>query len=399
MGSGESKSPLWFLSAVAVVAVYLLGRFVFVHYLSLDPPIPTDFKVYWVMSERLASSESIYNPNDGSPFKYSPIFAYVFYYSLYLLPIKLAVSIWTSCGILLFLVPLAWFGTYLIRQSKNGARVAALVVLSIFLSWRGFLETLSYGQVDLILGGLVLSIFIQVFRPRSILSRALLWSLIFSVKPQFALLLPVAVMTFGWRDGAAAFLVSALLFFAPWIWMGSEQFNQVLLDWYAVLSTQHLTYPVATPLNQSIGAVAARVLERVEWFNIFTLIGIIVFLLSNLYLWRVTKKLRHAGVFTAEKKLALLCIGLSGYLLFSPLSWRWNVFFWIPIVAVVSTFPRPYYKLLPWMILTFVTLGPVANQLQVFHDDFVSFFGIYMFATLLLGVRLLFDIRRVDGQL
>jgi hypothetical protein len=78
---------------------------------------------------------------------------------------------------------------------------------------------------------------------------------------------------------------------------------------------------------------------------------------------------------TRGLEFELMALGMSGYLLFSPLSWRWLVFFWVPIA--LTRMERPRVSLAIWALLALATRVP-------FPNDGASAWGVFTWASLAL---------------
>src|SRR3954466_5153231 len=79
---------------IALVALYLALRFGPLWYFNADSRMPGDFYVSRVAAERMIAGQNIYVPGDPSPFKYSPTFAYLFRYTVFLLEENFSPAFW-----------------------------------------------------------------------------------------------------------------------------------------------------------------------------------------------------------------------------------------------------------------------------------------------------------------
>lgn len=375
----------------AGVALSLSLRFGLFWYLEPASRIPGDFQVYWVAAERLSAGLPIYQPTDTSPFKYSPTFAYLFRWCLFSLNQKLAAAVWMAASVLAFFGALLVLGSRLVARAGNPGQLVGAAVVAIALSWHAILETLSYGQVDLSLGAALVVILLPATggqRDRSNGSkalRALLWGLILMVKPHLALVLASACVAFGWREGLRAAIATSAFLVLPALWLGPARLMALFGEWWNCLRVQQDAAFMTGNINQSLAAVLTRLMDRPQEFGALSALAVLAYLaLISLFRPVLRRRWGARGGISPETKLALLACGLCGHLVFSPLSWRWGVFLWIPIVAIVASLQRSPLKLLPWLVLATACVGPIASWLGLGRDDQVSFLGLSCWASLAL---------------
>jgi hypothetical protein len=149
----EGDFPHFFGLCFLIPSVLLIYRFGWLLWLGPTGSMPGDFAVCWHAVERLISNQPVYQATDGSPFKYSPTFLYLFKSLVFLGHGNQSAAGWITASVLLFFGGAAlWiFRTPSLRSRPRA--VLAAFGLGVILGWRGFFETLSYGQVDLILQG------------------------------------------------------------------------------------------------------------------------------------------------------------------------------------------------------------------------------------------------------
>ncbi len=369
----------------AGVALTLSIRFGPVWYLEPASRIPGDFHVYWVAAERLSAGQVLYQPTDSSPFKYSPTFAYLLRGSFFLLEQKLAAALWMAMSVLAYFGALIALGRRLVVRASNPGQLVSAVIVATAFSWHGLLETLSYGQIDLVLGALLVLISpgpighsAHRSRPGQIL-RALLWAGVLMVKPPLALVLIPACLAMGWREGMRAAIATAVVLLIPALWLGPGALAELFGQWWTCLSVQQDAAFMTSNINQSFAAVLARLMVRQEEFGALSVLGVATYGALTLLLGL---RLRPLSGRSPEVRLGLLAFGLCGYLVFSPLSWRWGVFLWIPVVAIAAVLQRLPWKLLPWLAIAFVSTGLVASWIGLGVNNQVSFLGLLCWASL-----------------
>ncbi|OFZ20118.1 MAG: hypothetical protein A2X94_09410 [Bdellovibrionales bacterium GWB1_55_8] len=374
---------------LSLLGFYLALRFGPLWYLKADARVPGDFNVYWIAAERLSQGQRIYWSTDESPFKYSPTYLYLFRYSFFFLEHRLAAALWTTLSLITYFGALLRLGGRLLIKTDLQRRVLAALCVGVALSWQGFLETLSYGQVDLLLGAGILWITASTLddsrrgTSRSSLFRVLLWALILIVKPHMLLILLPACFAFGWRECLSVLSATALMYVVPALWIGPTALLDLFREWFLCLREQQDYIFMIGNINQSMGAVTARLsgqLSAVGTFNTL-FVGLYLVLSATLFVLRRNR----FGDGSKEEKLCWLAYGVSGYLLVSPLSWRWFVFLWVPLVAIMTYVDKKTLTpLLAWALLAVLTKKGVSPLLGVNFPDWVSFVGLYMWASFVL---------------
>jgi hypothetical protein len=287
------------------------------------------------------------------------------------------------------------------KKQKFEQRILLSIVLGIFLSWRGFLETLSYGQVDLLLGAGLLWITSSTIDSRkegargSAIFRVFLWALLLTVKPHMALILLPACLAFGWKECLRVLALTLVMYLLPTLWIGTDSMITLFREWIACLREQQGVAFMTGNINQAVGAVLARLSDQLESVGLLGALGILIY--ASVFGILALPNIRHSlcKEQSTEVKLCWMTYGISGYLLFSPLSWRWFVFLWVPVVAIISYLEEQSIKLLSaWALLAVLTNGAIAYLLGLSAADRVSFFGLYMWASCVLFLVTIVQLRK-----
>ncbi len=321
---------------ILFLSLYFFFRFGIHFFLNDSSRIPKDFFVYWVTSQRLETGESIYQVSDGSPFKYAPIFAYFFRYTFFLLNQKLAAGIWMTGSLIFFL--LSWHHWIQFLYSKiiprNDPRPFIFTLIGVAIGWKGFLETVSYGQIDLFLLGACL----LAFSPSDKLKvgfRTLLVGAILSIKPQLAILGLPFLMIFGLKQTLLAAITTFIFYSLPFLFLDFSETTTLFQSWVVVLQKQS-SEVLSNHINQNIGAVAARITGNVSSAGHFIYGGLGILAIFYLFLlFKHLNKISWTSNRASQKKEVFFWIsfGLSSYLVFNPLSWRWLTFLWVPLLV------------------------------------------------------------------
>lgn len=345
--------------------------------------LPGDFLVYWRACERLVAGASYYLPSDSSPYKYSPTFTYLFRGTFYLLPP------WPSAALWMLLSVFTFFGGFYAMAAKLLARAArpgfflGLVVLGTVLSWRGFLETLNYGQADLFLAGGFFFIVASGLSAGRAVWRALIWALLLITKPHLGVLFLPAAFAFGWREGLRIAGVTLAAYLVPTLWLGPVGLLELFRAWANCLLVQQDIVFLTNTLNQSLGAVAARVFGVPALAGNFIAGFLAVYLLALGILAALAgKDSWWRGPREERVRLAWFGFGLAAYLAFSPLSWRWLIADWAPVLALAAALETRVRFYLPWLAAALLSQKFVAEPLGLAAQDQISFYGFYALGSL-----------------
>ncbi len=275
-------------------------------------PLPTDFLVYIKALERVNAHQNPYVEADTSPYKYSPGLLAV----AQVLPAYPALAWMTFSSI--SLLGLAWIFFSALR--KIPAKHALLLPLGLMISWKGILETLDYGQMELLILGLsVLAAEGVAKRPiaAGFLAGALPWIKL----PWGFLIVPLILFP---QSSRSRLLLTFGFFLSAFAWgillpvssFGISSSWDYTLAWIQLLKVQpqHL---FTSGMNQSIWISSQR------WVSPsgLALAAATCFVLFLFY--RLFKALR-----SSEKQGSTALIWISPWLIFiqliNPLAWRWG---------------------------------------------------------------------------
>jgi len=381
------RSRLLLAAVLAVLAAYLAARFGVAWYLNPGSRMPGDFEVYWRAAERLVSQESIYVPADASPYKYSLAFAEAFRFTFFLLEARLAAAVWMTLSVLGFFGVLYVYVRRLLPLARSPLYAVGALFASIALSWSGILETLNYGQVDLLLVAGAMG----AVATSSVAARAAIWAAILAVKPHWGMVFLAVSIGGGAREFLKLSAAAALVYLAPIAWLGPSGWAGSLAEWVTCLRVQQDAAFMTSHLNLSLAAVLSRITGWTEGVGTLSAIGIGLDLVG--LGWLLALRLRQGE--SLRFKLVALAFGLTGYLLFSPLSWRWFVFLWCPIVVTYASLGPRELGLTAWAALAFLARFRFFGALSA--ED-VHFAGVRAGATVALFVVLAEQVRGVDRQ-
>jgi hypothetical protein len=323
----------WLSIFFIVFSAYTVFRF---GYYSVQWPgmTPNDYAINHRAAERFLNGQELYQPNDPSPYKYSPTFVFFFVNTLNRLPIKTAWFLWCILSIVPFFVG---FYRLLTRAFPKITTLelqpALLILFSLAAFWHGYLEHFSYGQVDFILFALWLMAFDLDCSNDDSTSRNTLISLLISasllIKPQSAILLAFFLMQRKFKLLALTTLLTVILLFLPYPFWGGRLFVY-FAQWKNCIEQQSIELLTGN-LNQSLAAVLARISHHTSsmmtWAKGFIALG------ASACIVFTYRKPLEASV---EAKARLFCVCASLYLVLSPLSWRWLSFYWLPLGVVLG---------------------------------------------------------------
>ncbi|OFZ84032.1 MAG: hypothetical protein A3K03_10330 [Bdellovibrionales bacterium RIFOXYD1_FULL_44_7] len=283
--------------------------------------MPADFAVYFRAAiERVPSGANPYDSFDLSPFKYSPGVLAI----LTFMP-RSYVGSWfafSSVSILCLTAALLLGSTY-----KTRKEVIALLI-GIAISWKGFIETLDYGQIEFVI--LLFSVLAAWFA-----SSRPFWSGFFAgflpwIKlPWGFLALPFFIISYlrGGKRSSLAFLAghfSAALFWGiiiPGLVFGLTKTYQFYLSWIDLLKVQPKELYL-TDMNQSIWIAVSR------WTGLSQLPSALLVLVIVVPL--VILLIRRL-ISDSQSPLKPAFFWLSPWLLLNqminPLAWRWGSVF------------------------------------------------------------------------
>ena len=369
----SNRSKWLLLSGLSFIFCLLAYRFGPLWYSEGSSPLPGDFQVYWLAAKRWVEGSPIYLPSDPSPFKYSPSFAIFFQTTFFQLNPRLAAALWNVASVLAYLGSLGFLGIRLLNRVERPGRIALGMLAGIALSWHGFLETLSYGQADLFLGSawvFMMATFLSA--PSGWIARSLLVACILAVKPQFLIALVPLVLVLGKRELLAAALCTAALYLAPAVTIGPQALIHQIQAWIDCLRVQQDSAFLAANINQSAASVLARWLGRPEWVGVLGALGVLGFWLGFGKSATRSGLHRRTGTLPGDAALGFFSLALAGYLLFSPLSWRWLTFLWVPLCTSVLALGAPMRTLAPWAGLALLTQSRVSQWVGQWLNEWLG---------------------------
>ena len=333
-------------AALLVLAAILIIAAVFTHKVSRKMP---DFEVYWKAAVRARAAEPLYRIEDEHfQFKYLPAFA-VLAIPIGLLPLHAAKAVWftTSVALLLVLIVLS------IRMLPDARRPRWLLVVSaIVVMGKFYGHELVLGQVNLLLGVLVVGAVVSLRAGRERVGGALL-ALAVIVKPYAVIFLPWLAARRRMPSVAtvAAGLIAALVL--PAVVYGFEGNVRLLGEWWRTVADS--TAPnLLNNDNVSAAAMWAKWLgpgDRAAWLA--TMTGAILLAIAALVFVR-----RRSVPFPEGLEAAFL---LTLIPLLSPQGWDYVFLLATPAVLLLVNFAREIPT--PLRIATMVTLLTIGLSL------------------------------------
>jgi len=297
--------------------------------------VPGDFAVYHQAWQRVSAGQNPYVTTDPSPYKYSPGILTIMgglEKAVGSTSIDRAWFVFGSFSILLLAVGLLSGD----RFRSNASLVALL--LGLILSWKGILETLDYGQLELIIFGVAMLATVSL-RRASPISGLLAGTLPWIKLPWVLLAFPLIVILLM-RKGTKLSRFFSGYFASCFIWgaalpamvYGSERAKELSQAWIALLKAQpeSLYY---SDINQSIWITANRWISQWPALGLgdspeALLIGVgIAALILGLVVGRMTQKTAERGQSVQFSALAAIAPWLLLTQLLNPLSWRWGSVF------------------------------------------------------------------------
>lgn len=316
--------------------------------------VPADFQVYFQAVERWRAGLSPYDASRMMTYKYSPGLLGAFI-ALFAGAVT-AGEAWLRFKALSLLV---WAGTLATIWPRRNVRDLLWLALGLLWSWKGLLEALDFGQLEIIgIAPLLLGFHWSTRRP--LLAWACAACLPFLKLPWLVASLGMALAArrswrTGWAVSAAVLALAGAL--VPWVVFGGGA-GQAYADWVQVLGLQSSEILVTEPANQSLSAVSGRLLGQ-AWLGL-ALAGA----LGAWQLWRY----RHGGhgpVLYASglSWLALLCLA-------SPLSWRWASLWFVELpLGLAQQWHRRKVRILAAVLAAswLLTQNPVVQALGLQH--------------------------------
>ena len=285
--------------------------------------LPKDFAIYLKSLERLTQELSPYQTTDEHPFKYAPGTLLFFQ----LLPENAQIAWWiTKLLSLTGLCAVLWSMSYSLTQVSYLIRLA----IGFALAWKGLLECLDYGQLEILLLSLFYFAFFSIEK-KPILS-ALALSIAALFKIHWGLLaLPLIMIIFPKNRKRGVTFLSSLFGFSlvfsgivPLLYFGPEKLYSLYVEWFHILKIQP-SWLYISPENQSLWAVSLKTSSPpLAWIGSFLAV---VTSIGVTYKAKLNRR---------DSKISLVLLWLLTLLLVSPLSWRWSNL--ILILLPFSTF-------------------------------------------------------------
>lgn len=377
----------WLHLLLLVLVIYCTTRFGF---LAVRPPgmIPNDYAVYHDTCTRWHEGKLIYNPQDPSPFKYSPAFLVGFCATVYKIGKEPSWPLFAGISIALFAVAMSALLKWAFGGIPPARRLLPVLLPSVVFGWHGLLEQFSYGQIDFLMFVLFVAAALAAERKQLQPLAALFMSLVLITKPQMAIWLGYFLLVGNWRVLGMTVGATLLLLVAPVLVFGRAGFIDVLAQWKHGLSEQSVEFMTGNH-NQGLGAVMARLsgskANVFAYTNLFLAVGTTATVV-------LTSLLRKGPALTHPRRARAFCWITLLYLLLCPISWRWVTFVWMPIGAIValdtlqSRKPLALGALGGFVLCGIVLQRIVANSLGIHEVDELSWAGLYAAASFFLLV-------------
>lgn len=290
----------------------------------LGATVPADFAVYLKAWQRLLQGENPYLfENAASVFKYSPGFLALIGF----LP-KDTNDAWfyfSSLSIVLFVVALLIGARF--RRWKH----VVLLVIGILLSWKGIVDCLEYGQVDLFLLCLIIGM-TALFTRYTVISGIIMGILPWLKFPMLFLLIPFTLAASRKQSSAdpkpplrrlklfyTGFIFSTVFWgvAAPAIAFGPDQALALTQKWYSLLMTQPEHF-FAAEFNQSLWVAVERWIQALDPMAALGISGTLGGWLLALLL------IRRPISPTAQDSFIWVTPWLIIAQLLNPFAWKWG---------------------------------------------------------------------------
>jgi len=320
-------------------------------------PDMVDLEVYRVGARALLAGTDIYavlEPSAQLPFTY-PVFAAVLFVPLALLPALAA----RALLVLLSLVALFVVVHLTVRQVRaatgraGGSPLPVSVPVSVVaIGLHPVWETLTFGQVNLILTALVLLDVLAVTRGRGVLV---------GIAAGIKLVPGIFILYFLATGQRRAALVSALTTLATMAIGFAAQPGPAWEFWTHHALTPARTGEVAYVTNQSLAGVAARLLRDPDpprGLVVGLAVGVVV-----VGLWLARAMYRHGDVLTAVST-----VGVAS-LLASPVSWSHHWIWAIPALGSLAARAMLTRAAWRWWVFGLATAIVAAGPMQFLPKD------------------------------
>lgn len=322
-------------------------------------PDMVDLEVYRVGARALLSSTDIYTvlePSAQLPFTY-PVFAAALFVPLALLPALAAraLLVLLSLAALFVVVHLTVQSVRSATGRTAGSALAVSVPLSVAaIGLHPVWETLTFGQVNLILTALVLLDVLAVVPPRG---RGVLVGIAAGIK-----LVPgIFILYFLATGQRRAALTSALTTLATVAIGFAVQAGPAWDFWTRHALTPARTGEVAYVTNQSLAGVAARLLRDPDPPRALVVGLALVVIVAGL--WAARAWYRRGDVLTAVST-----VGVAS-LLASPVSWSHHWIWAIPALGTLAAWAMRDRAAWRWWAFGFATAIVATGPMQFLPKD------------------------------
>jgi hypothetical protein len=280
-----------------------------------------DFTTWRQMTVRALHAEPLYRVEDGHyQFKYLPPFA-VIMAPFGLMDVEVGKALWFAVSIGLLTLLMGWSVSAL--PDRRLPR-ATLVALAMLLMAKFLAHELLLGQVNLLLGVLLLFALVSVQMKRPIAAGALVGAAVF-VKPYALILVPWLLVAQGWRAAATGAGIVIVGLFLPALIYGWSGNLQLLRAWLETVA-QSTTANLLGNDNVSIASMWAKWLGPGSAASVLTLATFVAVAALVVIAWR-----RRRAVAAPEYlECALLMLLIP---LISPQGWDYVLLLATPAVV------------------------------------------------------------------
>ncbi|MEK7691907.1 MAG: glycosyltransferase family 87 protein [Bdellovibrionota bacterium] len=317
----------WFLISLVTIALFI--RYPANQEVQLGGQTPTDFGVYMRAWQRVNLGENPYVLTDGSPYKYAPGALALFK----VMPDKLG-NAWFVFGTLsIFALGLA----LTVGVRYVAWRNVLWVIFGLIFAWKGILETLDYGQLELLIVG-VATVGAALLPHTPFTAGLLIGTLPWFKLPWLALALPFLLVVIrrdqkGLSRFVSGYMVACFLWAAAipsWLF-GSERALYLSQQWFSVLRAQpkELYY---SDINQSLWVSVTRWMGSGSLAELCLALGLGAMGLGILIGWLMARPSRTP---TWQGALPWMSPWLILIQLLNPLSWRWGSVFLVGVPLAV----------------------------------------------------------------
>ncbi len=314
---------------LSIIWITLVSRFALPHWVNPLSALPPDLNTYLSAGQRLIDSQPLYIDADA-PYKYPPIFAYAMKVFLTHSTWPTIAFFWQMASITLFIFALEQLARKFDLQAsfKGGL----LFFASALLTWNGTIEILAYGQIDLMIFSLL------VFAALSPRFELFVFGFCLALKPQ---LMPIAIfcaMTKPRPFVRLATLTGTTLCWLvlPMLWLPISQWGQ-LAQWVDQLNRSSPNHFLVNAINVSAAAYLSRTVQNEVLMVPLTALFFVSFvaLPACHFAFKTTVNTRIKTEAETENSFFTFSLGIAATLLVSPLSWRWQVIYWIPCLFTI----------------------------------------------------------------